>query len=42
MKIAHMALWTQDLERQARFWITFLGGEINEKYASKTNPGFES
>lgn len=42
MKIAHMALWTQDLERQAHFWVTFFGGKINEKYASKTNPGFES
>lgn len=42
MKIAHMALWTQDLERQAHFWVTFFGGEINEKYRSKTNPGFES
>ncbi|MCQ7059687.1 VOC family protein [Escherichia coli] len=42
MKVAHMALWTQDLERQAHFWVTFFGGEINEKYCSKTNPGFES
>ena len=42
MKIAHMALWTQDLEQQARFWVTFFDGKINEKYCSKTNPGFES
>lgn len=42
MKVAHVALWTQDLERQAHFWVTFFGAEINEKYCSKTNPGFES
>lgn len=37
-----MALWTQNLEQQARFWVTFFNGGINEKYSSKTNPGFES
>ncbi|WP_194208394.1 VOC family protein [Superficieibacter sp. 1612_C1] len=42
MKIAHIALWTQDLEQQARFWGEFFGGDINEKYCSKTNHGFES
>ena len=42
MKIAHMALWTQDLEQQARFWDSYFDGKINEKYCSKTNPGFES
>ena len=42
MKIAHMALWTQDLEQQARFWVSFFDGKINEKYRSKTNPCFES
>ncbi|QCD01987.1 glyoxalase/bleomycin resistance/extradiol dioxygenase family protein [Citrobacter portucalensis] len=42
MKIAHMALWTQDLEQQARFWVSFFDGKINEKYRSKTNTGFES
>lgn len=42
MKIAHMALWTQNLEQQARFWGSFFDGKINEKYCSKTNPRFES
>ena len=42
MKIAHMALWTQNLEQQARFWGSCFDGKINEKYCSKTNPGFES
>ncbi|MEB4673258.1 VOC family protein [Enterobacteriaceae bacterium G50] len=42
MKVAHMALWTKQLEAQARFWVDFFEGSINEKYCSKTNPGFES
>ena len=42
MKIAHIALWTRQLEQQARFWVSFFAGEINEKYYSQTNPGFES
>lgn len=42
MKIAHIALWTRQIEQQARFWVAFFDGEINEKYCSQTNPGFES
>ncbi|EMN3917504.1 VOC family protein [Citrobacter farmeri] len=42
MKIAHIALWTTELEAQARFWAEFFGGTLNEKYSSKNNPGFES
>ncbi|EIX9031253.1 TPA: VOC family protein [Klebsiella aerogenes] len=42
MKVAHIALWTRHLEQQARFWVEFFAGEINKKYRSKTNPGFES
>ncbi|WP_434640693.1 VOC family protein [Klebsiella sp. I138] len=42
MKIAHIALWTRQLEQQARFWTAFFEGQINEKYCSQTNPGFES
>jgi lactoylglutathione lyase len=39
MKIAHMALWTQNLEQQARFWVSFFDGKINEKYCSKPTLG---
>ncbi|KAB7895962.1 glyoxalase/bleomycin resistance/extradiol dioxygenase family protein [Rouxiella sp. S1S-2] len=42
MKIAHIALWTSSLETQARFWVNFFDAEINEKYSSQTNLGFES
>ena len=40
MKIAHLALWTQQLDVQARFWVDFFAASINEKYLSQTNPGF--
>ncbi|PLN72555.1 glyoxalase/bleomycin resistance/extradiol dioxygenase family protein, partial [Klebsiella pneumoniae] len=42
MKIAHFALWTQQLDVQARFWVDFFAASINEKYLSQTNPGFAS
>ena len=42
MKIAHIALWTRQLEQQARFWTSFFNGQINEKYCCPANPGFES
>ncbi|HHG8771980.1 TPA: VOC family protein [Raoultella planticola] len=42
MKVAHIALWTRQLEQQARFWTDFFQGRINEKYCSRTNPGFAS
>ena len=42
MKIAHIALWTQQLDVQARFWVDFFAASINEKYLSQTNPGFAS
>jgi catechol 2,3-dioxygenase-like lactoylglutathione lyase family enzyme len=28
MKIAHVALWTRQLEQQARFWTGFFNGQI--------------
>ncbi|MFW0766348.1 VOC family protein [Trabulsiella odontotermitis] len=42
MKIAHVALWTRNLDAQAAFWQTFFGGTANAKYQSRNNPGFES
>jgi len=37
MKVAHIALWTRQLETQARFWVDFFAGSVNEKYCSQTN-----
>lgn len=42
MKIAHVALWTTNLEAQKTFWREFFGGTSNELYISKNRPGFRS
>lgn len=42
MKIAHVALWTRNLDAQVTFWQTVFGGKSNERYVSKNRPGFES
>lgn len=42
MSIAHVALWTKDLERVAAFWVDFLGAEAGDIYESRRRPGFRS
>lgn len=42
MNIAHVALWTRNLDAQVHFWQTVFGGQRNERYLSKNRPGFES
>ncbi|RBP15232.1 hypothetical protein DFQ50_101722 [Pseudocitrobacter faecalis] len=42
MKVAHIALWTRQLETQAHFWVDFFAGSVNEKYCSQTNPIIET
>lgn len=42
MNIAHVALWTRNLDAQVHFWETVFGGQRNERYLSKNRPGFES
>lgn len=42
MKIAHVALWTQDIEAQVSFWQRYFNGVAGEKYVSKNRPGFVS
>ncbi|WP_345829657.1 VOC family protein [Pantoea sp. BRR-3P] len=42
MKIAHVALWTNNLTAQQHFWQDFFGGTSNELYISKNRPGFRS
>lgn len=41
MKIEHVAIWTQDLERLKAFYIEFFGGQANDKYVNPRT-GFES
>lgn len=42
MKIAHVALWTRNLNAQKSFWQDFFAGTSNELYISKNRPGFRS
>ena len=41
MKIEHVALWTQNLERMRDFYVEFFGGKSNVKYVNPKK-GFES
>lgn len=42
MKIAHVAIWTQDIEAQVNFWSRYFNGVAGESYVSKNRPGFVS
>ena len=41
MKIEHIALWTEDLERSRSFYMEFFGAKSNEKYVN-VEKGFSS
>lgn len=42
MKIAHVALWTTDLDRASDFYRDMFAAEIGETYRSERVPGFSS
>jgi lactoylglutathione lyase len=42
MKVAHIALWTRDLDRAAAFWQRTFHAEVGPQYLSKRNAGFRS
>ncbi|MDR6530219.1 lactoylglutathione lyase [Caulobacter rhizosphaerae] len=42
MRLAHVALWTEDLEGMARFWRLYFKAEVGEAYHSRRQPGFVS
>jgi lactoylglutathione lyase len=41
MKIEHIALWTDDIERLASFYQRYFGATVGDKYVNATK-GFES
>lgn len=41
MKLSHIAIWTQELERSRDFYVTYFNGQSNEKYVNPTK-GFAS
>lgn len=42
MRIAHVAIWTWDLERMTGFWRTFFEASVGPLYESARRPGFTS
>lgn len=42
MKIAHVALWTHDIDAQVTFWQLYFDGVAGEQYVSRNRPGFVS
>ncbi|AEF44075.1 Glyoxalase/bleomycin resistance protein/dioxygenase [Serratia sp. AS12] len=42
MKIAHVALWTRDIDAQMAFWQRYFNGVVGEEYVSRNRPGFVS
>lgn len=42
MRIAHVALWTADLERLCGFWAETFGATVGDLYESARRPGFVS
>ncbi len=42
MRLAHVALWTLDLDASAAFWQRVFNGDVGEVYESRNRPGFRS
>lgn len=42
MKLAHLALWTNDIEAAAMFWQEHFGATAGARYDSRSRPGFAS
>ncbi|MDF1502482.1 VOC family protein [Roseisolibacter sp. H3M3-2] len=42
MRIAHVALWTRDLDRLRDFYTRHLGAEANARYESRNTPGLRT
>ena len=42
MRLAHIAVWTRDLEGAAAFWRQYFGASVGEAYHSRRRPGFIS
>ncbi|CAI2481157.1 VOC family protein [Serratia plymuthica] len=42
MKIAHVALWTRNIDAQMAFWQRYFNGVAGEEYVSRNRPGFVS
>lgn len=41
-RLAHVALWTTDIDRLCSFWQRTLGAEVGPLYESRNRPGYRS
>lgn len=41
-RLAHIALWTRDIERLCAYWHRVFGAEIGPLYESRNRPGYQS
>lgn len=42
MKLAHVALWTREMDRLCSFWQQAFGAEVGALYESRNRPGYRS
>lgn len=42
MRLAHVALWTRDLDGAVEFWRRYFAAAVGESYHSRRRPGFVS
>lgn len=42
MRLAHVGVWTRDLDAAADFWRRLFGASVGEPYHSRRRPGFVS
>jgi lactoylglutathione lyase len=42
MRLAHVALWTLDLDAAAAFWRRYFDADVGDLYESRNRPGFRS
>ena len=42
MKVAHVALWTSDIDSSATFWTRYFNAKVGPSYCSQRRPGFIS
>lgn len=42
IKVAHVAIWTRDIDRLCAFWTMAFGADVGTLYQSRNRPGYTS
>lgn len=42
IRLAHVALWTRDIDRLCAFWAQTFGASVGPLYQSRNRPGYQS